>query len=382
MQYRKFGNTGFEISALGFGAMRLPVANVPFDGPEPDLEPAIDLLCRGFEAGINYVDTAYFYLNGWSEIAVGRALKRNHWRDKVHLSTKLPLGNMKCADDFFRILEHQLRKLDTDHIDFYHLHGIGESALGGPIREYRIFEQAAKARDRGTIRHLSFSFHDRPEAMKTLIDTGEFSSVLFQYNLLDTANEEMIAYAAEKGLGTVAMGPVGGGRLAFAGGVFEDALGGKFTTPELALRFVLSNPHLNCALSGMGSREMVDANTRVASSAAPLSKEELEALAKVRERCAELRNVYCTGCNYCGPVCPKHVAIPAVLEALIYDRVYGFHEHARERYRRIGSNPGKEEMNASACVRCGLCETKCPQKLPIRKHLAEALALFSEPAGK
>ena len=120
----------------------------------------------------------------------------------------------------------------------------------------------------------------------------------------------------------------------------------------------------------------------VASSAAPLSKEELEALAKVRERCAELRNVYCTGCNYCGPVCPKHVAIPAVLEALIYDRVYGFHEHARERYRRIGSNPGKEEMNASACVRCGLCETKCPQKLPIRKHLAEALALFSEPAGK
>ena len=146
MQYRKFGNTGFEISALGFGAMRLPVANVPFDGPEPDLEPAINLLCRGFEAGINYVDTAYFYLNGWSEIAVGRALKRNHWRDKVHLSTKLPLGNMKCADDFFRILEHQLRKLDTDHIDFYHLHGIGESALGGPIREYRIFEQAAKAR--------------------------------------------------------------------------------------------------------------------------------------------------------------------------------------------------------------------------------------------
>ena len=192
----------------------------------------------------------------------------------------------------------------------------------------------------------------------------------------------MIAYAAEKGLGTVAMGPVGGGRLAFAGGVFEDALGGKFTTPELALRFVLSNPHLNCALSGMGSREMVDANTRVASSAAPLSEEGLEALAKVRERCAELRNVYCTGCNYCGPVCPKHVAIPAVLEALIYDRVYGFHEHARERYRRIGSNPGKEEMNASACVRCGLCETKCPQKLPIRKHLAEALALFSEPAGK
>ena len=185
MQYRKFGNTGFEISALGFGAMRLPVADVPLDGPEPDLEPAVDLLCRGFEAGINYVDTAYFYLRGWSEIAVGRALKRNHWRDRVRLSTKLPLGELKCADDFWRILENQLRKLDTDHIDFYHFHGIGESALSGPIREFRLFEQAAKARDRGMIRHLSFSFHDRPAAMKTLIDTGEFSSVLFQYNLLD-----------------------------------------------------------------------------------------------------------------------------------------------------------------------------------------------------
>ena len=151
MQYRKFGNTGFEISALGFGAMRLPVADVPLDGPEPDLEPAIDLLCRGFEAGINYVDTAYFYLRGWSEIAVGRALKRNHWRDRVRLSTKLPLGELKCADDFWRILENQLRKLDTDHIDFYHFHGIGESALSGPIREFRLFEQAAKARDRGMI---------------------------------------------------------------------------------------------------------------------------------------------------------------------------------------------------------------------------------------
>ena len=376
MQYRKFGNTGFEISALGFGAMRLPVADVPLDGPEPDLEPAIDLLCRGFEAGINYVDTAYFYLRGWSEIAVGRAVKRNHWRDRVRLSTKLPLGELKCADDFWRILENQLRKLDTDHIDFYHFHGIGESALSGPIREFRLFEQAAKARDRGMIRHLSFSFHDRPAAMKTLIDTGEFSSVLFQYNLLDVANAEMIAYAAGKGLGTVAMGPVGGGRLAFAGGVFEDALGGKFTTPEFALRFVLANPAVSCALSGMGSAAMVDANTRVASDADPLTEPELAALVRVREQCGELRNLYCTGCNYCGPSCPEHVRIPAVLEALIYDRVYGFREHARSSYARIGSAPDKEERNASACVGCGLCESKCPQKLPIRKHLAEARALF------
>ena len=372
MQYRKFGTTGFEISALGFGAMRLPIPDSPYPGPEPDLEPAVELLCRGFAAGINYVDTAYFYCRGWSEVAVGRALQRDGWRDRVRLSTKLPLGDVKKADDFWRILEDQLRKLDTTHIDFYHLHGIGEAALTGPIREFGIFKLAEKARDRGLIRHLSFSFHDRPEAMKTLVDTGEFSSVLCQYNLLDPVNEEMISYAASRGLGTVAMGPVGGGRLAFAGGVFQDALGGKFTTPELALRYVLSHPDLSCALSGMGTAQMVDDNARVADSREPLSAEERRALVEVREKCSELRKLYCTGCAYCRPVCPQEIQIPAVLEALIFDQVYGFTEHARNRYRQIGSNPEKVERNASACIGCGRCETKCPQKLPIRQLLARA----------
>ncbi len=378
MQYRDFGKTNWKISALGFGAMRLPIPDVPLTGPEPDLAPAVDLLCRAFAAGVNYVDTAYFYCNGWSEVAVGRALKRNNYRDTVRLSTKLPLGNLKTADDFWRILEEQLGKLDTPYIDFYHFHGIGEAALEGPIREFKLFDLAAKARDQGLIRHLSFSFHDKPQAMKRLIDTGEFSSVLCQYNLLDPANEEMIAYAAEKGLGTVAMGPVGGGRLAFAGGVFEDALGGKFTTPDLALRFVLSHPKLSCALSGMGTPQMVDENVRVADSRAPLGAEERAALVRVREQCSELRKMYCTGCNYCRPACPVHVHIPAVLEALIFYRVYGFKEHAQNRYRQIRPREDKQEFNASACIECGRCEAQCPQKLPIRQYLAEARKLFSE----
>lgn len=374
MIYRDFGKTGFKISALGFGAMRLPIPNAPIDGPEPDLEPAIRLLTRGFEAGINYVDTAYFYCNGWSEIAVGRALKRGNWRARgVRLSTKLPIGDMKTADDFRRILEHQLQKLDTDSIDFYHFHGINGKTLDETIPKFNLFKLAAKARDEGLIRHLSFSFHDRPSELVRIAETGEFESVLCQYNLLDNANEDAISRAAELGLGTIAMGPVGGGRLALAGGVFEDALGGRFTTPEAALRFVLSHPHLSCALSGMGDDAMVDSNVRVASDPAPLSDAERAALIDVRERCAELKKLYCTGCAYCRPACPAKVHIPAVLEALIYDRVYHLTDWARKQYARIGVNPDRpDEHNAAHCLRCGKCETKCPQHLPIRDLLAEA----------
>ena len=379
MQYRNFGNTGFRISALGFGAMRLPIST-PGPSASPDLDAAVKLLRRGFTAGINYVDTAYFYCDGQSEIAVGRALK-DGWRDKVVLSTKLPLNQVKCIDDFRRILEDQLRKLDTDHIDFYHLHGIGEAALTGPIREFKIFESAARARDEGLIHHLSFSFHDRPEAMKTLVDTGEFSSVLCQYNLLDTANAEAAAYAASKGLGTVAMGPVGGGRLAFAGSIFEDAVGGRLTTPELALRYVLSNRNFNCALSGMGTPEMVDANARIADADTPLTPGEVAAIEEIREKCAALRKLYCTGCAYCRPECPKNVDIPAVLLALILYKVYHLEQHARDRYRQLATAAGNDPKTARAadgCVKCGKCEQVCPQKLPIRQFLAEAEELFAE----
>ncbi len=376
MRYRDFGKTGFKISVLGFGSMRLPIPDPAASKEEVDLEPAVKLLCRAFEKGVNYVDTAYMYCHGLSEIAVGRALKRDNWREKVRLSTKIPLGQVKEVDDFRRILEDQLRKLDTDYIDFYHLHGIGESALTGPIREFKIFESAAKARDEGLIKHLSFSFHDKPEAMKPLIDTGEFASVLCQYNLLDTANADAISYAASKGLGTVAMGPVGGGRLAFSEGVFQDALGGTMTTPELAMRFVLSHPDLDCALSGMGTDVMVDDNIRVAESAAPLSEAELDALAQIREKCRKLSDLYCTGCGYCRPECPCEINIPVALEALIYYKVYQFRQHAFNRYKQIGTSPWTTGKTAGHCVQCGKCESKCPQKLPIREYLREAKEIF------
>ncbi len=372
MQYRPMGRTGVNVSALGFGLLRLPMLA---DGKTVDAAQSVAMIRRAIEGGVNYIDTGRVYLGGQSEAVAGKALKGN-WRDRVYVTSKSPWWIMERPEDFEKFFDESRRAIGTDVIDFYHIHMIMHRGWKEKVIPFKLIDRIMKLKEQGKIRFAGFSFHDRPAAMKTLIDTGEFSSVLFQYNLLDVANAEMIAYAAGKGLGTVAMGPVGGGRLAFAGGVFEDALGGKFTAPELALRFVLANPAVSCALSGMGSAAMVDANTRVASDADPLTEPELAALVRVREQCGELRNLYCTGCNYCGPSCPEHVRIPAVLEALIYDRVYGFREHARSSYARIGSAPDKEERNASACVGCGLCESKCPQKLPIRKPLAEARALF------
>lgn len=376
MQYRKFGNTGIELSLLGFGAMRLPMNQPDEQGKTHiSMDASVDVLCYGFEQGINYVDTAYGYCAGESEIAVGKALK-NGWRDKVYLSTKLPLWNVNEQADFRRLLEEQLGKLQTDHIDFYHFHAVNADSFENKILKLNLLDEAVKAKERGQIRFLSFSFHDKPEKMLPVIDTGAFTSVLCQYNLLDRANEPSIKYAAEKGLGVIAMGPVGGGRLAFAGSIFEDALKGRVTTPELALRFVLSNPDINLALSGMSTRRMVDDNIKVAGGSAALSPQEMSRVQELQEKCRSLASIYCTGCAYCMP-CPFEVNIPVCLEALIYHKVYRMEQPARDKYAAIGGDWIKGKT-ASACTNCGACETKCPQKVQIREHLKEAAALFGK----
>ncbi|MHB9138113.1 MAG: aldo/keto reductase [Victivallaceae bacterium] len=375
MKYRKLGNTGIEISALGFGAMRLPMKPDTQGVARLSMDESIDVLRYGFEQGINYVDTAYGYCGGESEIAVGRALK-NGWRDKVYLSTKLPLWSTNEKSDFRRILGEQLRKLDVSHIDFYHFHAAGADSFNNKILKFGLIEEAMKAKEQGLIRFLSFSFHDKPEEMLPIIDTGAFDSVLCQYNLLDRGNEPSFKYAAEKGLGVIIMGPVGGGRLAFAGSVFEEAIANRITTPELALHFVLGNSYVNCALSGMSTRQMVDENVKIASMDSTLSQYELSRIDDLLEKCKSLSSLYCTGCGYCMP-CPFEVNIPVCLEALIYHKVYRMEQAAKDKYAAIGGEWVKGKT-AYACTNCGACEQKCPQKIPVRQRLAEAAAIFGK----
>jgi hypothetical protein len=368
MQYVPFGNTGINISRLGFGAMRLPMTQV--EGKQVvDDELAIPMIHRAFELGVNYIDTAYFYCDGFSEYTVGKALKG--WRDKVYLSTKYPFN-----PGFREALEQQLTKLDVDYIDFYHLHGIGEGFFTHE-RHDEVLAGAEQALKEGLIKHLSFSFHDKPEVMARLIDLGIFSSVLCQYNLLNRENEDALANAKTHGLGTVIMGPVGGGRIAGLPRDTARQLGIEVkSSAELALRFVFANPNVDCVISGMGAMAMVEENAAVASNLAPLSPEELTGINAAMEENKRLADLYCTGCNYCTPHCPQEVNIPTIFAAMNNYRVYGIKEHAREQYNGIGVNAWVKGKKAEACVECGICEEHCPQKIEIRKQLKECLEVF------
>jgi uncharacterized protein len=371
MQYRPFGNTGVSISALGFGSMRLPSNMV--DGKEVfNTEESIRIIHRAFELGVNYIDTAPYYCDSQSEIIVGKALKG--WRDKVYVSTKNPIENSSGADWRER-LEKSLKNLDIDYIDFYHMWGISLESYNTEINVPDGPMQAAfRAKEEGLIKHIVFSFHDKSENLMPLIDTGNFETILLQYNLLDRSNEAGIAYAKEKGIGIVVMGPVGGGRLGMPSEAIRNLLPGKVSSSaQLALRFVLANPGVSCALSGMGTMEMVEENCRVASDDAPLSEEELVRIKASMEENKRMAELYCTGCNYCMP-CPHEVNIPLNFQIMNYHRVYKITDYAKEQYKLIGTVDWMKGKNAAACIECGLCEDKCPQKIEIRKQLRETAA--------
>ncbi len=369
MEYRDFGNTGVRVSILGFGAMRFPEEKKNGEYKVKE-EESIKIIHRALELGINYFDTAYPYCHDQSEIVLGKALKGR--RDKVYLSSKVPTWMVKKTSDYRRFLEEQLKKLDVDFIDFYHFHGLGEESFKNTVLKLGLLKEAKKAKEEGLIKHISFSFHDKPEVMKRILNLGIFSSVLCQYNLLDRTNEEAMAYAKKKGVGVAVMGPVGGGRLVTPG-ILEEALGRTIqNTPELAFRFVFANKNVSVALSGMESIRMIEENVRIANSSteSPLAPEELEAMEKFIQERKKKEEIPCTSCEYCMP-CPNNVAIPNIFQLMNYCNVYQLKKLAQKEYRGIGTASGDERCQADACVECGECEEKCPQKIGIMEKLKE-----------
>lgn len=367
MQYRPFGNTGVNISTLGFGCMRLPEIDLGDGKFEVDQEKTNEMLRRAYELGVNYFDTALFYCHKNSEIAVGKALKPI--RDKVYISTKCPLENVNSKEDFRNTLKLSLSKLDTEYVDFYHFWGINQKVFDEKIVPLGLMDEALKLKEEGLIRHVSFSFHDSPEALKHIIDHGyAMESVLLQYNLLDRANEEMIQYAASKGLGVVVMGPVGGGRLAAPTELVKKLGGENLNTYELAFRFVLGNPGVSCALSGMQTLEMVEQNAVVASLENPMSEKEWREVGETLENLRKFSELYCTGCAYCQP-CPKGINIPKIFQAYTYLNVYGLKDLAKNTFKGYVENEKEPGATSEACVNCGFCERKCPQHLQVRELL-------------
>ncbi|MCL2576542.1 MAG: aldo/keto reductase [Defluviitaleaceae bacterium] len=365
MIYKEFGKTGIKMSTLGFGAMRLPMR-----GAEIDDDLAIPMMHRAFELGVNYIDTAPYYCDKLSEAAVGRAVKGR--RDKIYVSTKNPIEN-DSADDWRGRLENSLKNLDMDYIDFYHFWGINlagfkhwETLTNGPL------QAAEHAKSEGLIKHISFSFHDDAKNLREIVDSGRFESLLIQYNLLDRSNEENLIYAKEKGLGVVIMGPVGGGKLGAPSELIRGLLKEKPTsTAEMAMRFVLANPNVDIALSGMSTMTQVEENAQIAARLSHLTDAEITQIKKILEENKKLAELYCTSCDYCKP-CPQEINIPHLFGIMNTHRVYELTEHAISLYNETmrGTAWTKSESPLK-CTQCGVCEKKCPQKLPIIKQLKE-----------
>jgi predicted aldo/keto reductase-like oxidoreductase len=375
MKYRNYGNTGKMVSTLGFGCMRLP--EVEINGKwYIDEEKALPLLFKGYESGINYFDSAPYYCHKNSEEAMGKALKSV--RDKLMLTTKLPLDDLKNPSDMRRFLENSLKNMDTSYVDFYHFWGINKGSLD-IIKNNDLFNEARKAKEEGLIRHLSFSFHDAPENMIDIIDAGEgiFESVLCQYNLLDRANEKSIAYARKKGLGVAAMGPVAGGRLSAPTELYKKLTGKEsIATYELALRFVLGNEDISLALSGMENMDMLEKNLAIANIETYMTKAEWDKVSIAMEEIKKFSELYCTGCNYCQP-CPKNIIIPKLFNMYTYHNVYGLTGVAKGEFEAYKKKSQSLSL-PDACIDCGMCEAKCPQHLNIREELKRVVKVLGE----
>ncbi|MHA1963447.1 MAG: aldo/keto reductase [Candidatus Thorarchaeota archaeon] len=379
MHYRTLGKLGTKVSVLGFGCMRLPAVE---QGGKIFREEAIKLLRRGIDSGINYMDTAWTYHGGESEVVLGLALKEGY-REEVTLVTKCPVGRAEFTkpEHYDDHLNEQLERLNEEYVDFYLFHALNKKLYEEKVLSLNLIDRALKAKEEGKIRHLGFSFHDKPEVLKEIIDSGHFDLMLVQYNIVDQVNHGMINYAGEKGLAVAVMGPVGGGRL--AGKNMPEEMKtwlspGRTNFADLAFKFVFSNPNVSVALSGMSTEEMLDDNLRISSGDDydKVRKAERESIESIAARFKELCDNICTQCKYCEP-CPNEVNISQIFEELQRYQIYGDRDSAKRYYSLLGKvlwAPGKD---ASACAECGECLEKCPQSIEIIEQLKSAHEILS-----
>jgi predicted aldo/keto reductase-like oxidoreductase len=379
MQYRKFGKLDWQASALGFGCMRLPTQGG--DGANIDEPEATRMLHHAIERGVNYLDTAYPYHGGNSERFVGRALKGGY-RQKVKLATKLPCWLVKAAGDFDRLLDEQLEKLQTDHIDFYLLHGLNKDRWPNMLN-LDVLTSAEKAIADGRIGHLGFSFHDTYEVFKEIVDGyDKWAFCQIQYNYMDVgeqAGTQGLRYAAGKGLAAVIMEPIRGGALANhippAVQAVWDGAPTRRAPADWALQWVWHQPEVSVVLSGMSTMEQVEQNLDSAerSGVGALSAQELALVDRVREAYQGLCAVPCTACKYCLP-CPNEVNIPRIFEIYNDYLMYGDTQRSRMFYGWLD-----EKTRADKCQECEDCLEKCPQQIEIPEWLKKADAVLAAP---
>ena len=368
MVYRKFGNTGIEVPILGFGCMRLPMTEKDGKAVVND-ELAGPLMRRALELGINFFDTHWFYCNYDSQRAVGAAL--GSVRDKVHLSSKIRLDLFDKPEGFIDYLKRSLDLMQLDYLDFYHFPALSYKTWTDKIVPLKLLDEAHKAISQGLMKRLSFSFHSDVDKMKEIIDSGAFSTMLGQYNLVDRRNEEIFYYAKSKGLGTMVMGPLMGGVLTDGGKTFLEQMGSNASSPaEMSLRFAWSHPAVDMVLSGMSNIEQLEENVSYANKAGDIAPEERQALIDRSESLKELNDLYCTNCNYCHG-CPENIAIGRIFTFYLQHKIWGLGESVKKRLAQGGGGwfGPPRKIDPSSCTECGVCLQTCPQKINVPAEL-------------
>lgn len=377
MLYRKLGKTDCSVSILGFGCMRLPLRSGSlrridrFDPAQSiDEEEAERMVRYAIEKGVNYFDTAYTYHSGKNELFLGRALKGD--RERVLLATKLPPRQARRSEDFDRLLDEQLRKLDTHYLDVYLLHGLDRQRWA-EMKALRILDFLDRIRTDGRARFVGFSFHDEVRTFKEIVDAYDWTLCQFQYNYFDEsyqAGKEGLLYAASKGLGVVIMEPLRGGKLTDripreVQAVWDSAQE-KRTPAEWALRWVWNHPEVSTVLSGMSAFPQIVENIELADrgKAHSLSNEELSLIQRVKQTYNEMLTIDCTGCGYCMP-CPQGVNIP--LNFNLFNDAFMFKDPETDMF--LYSQVVPPEQRAAQCAECGECEERCPQHLRIAEEL-------------
>lgn len=364
MEKRQFNGLKTDVSLLGFGCMRFPT----LENGEVDFDESKRMIDYAISKGVNYIDTAYPYHGGKSELVV-REIIKNYDRDKFYLANKLPLWDCKDNADIDRIFHEQLEKCGVDYFDFYLIHAVNKERYK-QVEDLKVIEQLERYRKEGKIRKLGFSFHDDLPTFIKWVDLYNWDFVQIQLNYMDVHHQQGITgynYLTEKDIPVVVMEPVKGGSLAKFNPDVEQLLKDKNETASIAswgFRWVGTLPNVKVILSGMTTMEQVEDNVKTFSNFIPLNDNELQLMGEVRNKLLDLSKVDCTSCNYCMP-CPHGVDIPGNFRIFNHHSMYENDKYTKWAYSELE----KKSASGDVCIDCGECLPKCPQQIEIPTEL-------------
>ena len=369
MQYREDAKSGNKLSMLGLGCMRFP----------RDKAETERMILAAIEGGVNFFDTAYIYPN--SEVTLGEILAKHDKRKDVYIASKLPLSMCKSAEDFDKFFNEQLRRLQTDYIDYYLIHSMSDYYEWEKLQKLGLEQWVAAKKETGQIRQIGFSFHGTCSVFLEILDAYQWEFCLIQYNYSDEnyqAGKKGLQAAAEKGMPVFIMEPLLGGVLATelpaqAVELFNKA-DPALAPADWALWWLWNQSEVTVVFSGMDSTKVMEHNLQSMNSFRVLTDKELSVYNDVIGEFRKSYKINCTSCNYCLP-CPKGINIPACFSAYNTSYTQGYVKGITQHITSI-AGATRNPKSPRLCNGCGKCEKICPQKLPIRKDLKRVARRF------